>query len=92
MPNELAERWAWMREATPVTRRYAYLNAGWSGPLSIDVVEAMRQRIELELVHGPTTRIVNEDRADLVTRLREATARMLGFSGSETEQIGRAHV
>ena len=32
MADDHAARWAWMREQTPVTRRYVYLNAGWSGP------------------------------------------------------------
>ena len=92
-----AARWAWMREATPVTRRYAYLNAGWSGPLSIGVAEAMRRRIDLELEHGPTTKAVTDDRAQLTARLREATARMMGadvdeiaITGNTTEGVNIA--
>lgn len=88
MAEDQAARWAWMREQTPVTRRYAYLNAGWSGPLSIGVAEAMRQRIELELVYGPTTRAVTEDRMELATRLRAATATMLGADADEIAITG----
>ena len=48
------QRWAWLREQTPVLRHYAYMNSGWSGPLSTPVVEAMHRRLELELEHGLT--------------------------------------
>ena len=92
-----AARWAWMREATPATRKYAYLNAGWSGPLSTGVADAMRRRIDLELEHGPTTKIVNEDRQALGVRLRAATAQMLGadvdeiaITGNTTEGVNIA--
>ena len=97
MPDDHAARWAWMRESTPVTRRYAYMNAGWSGPLSVGVAAAMRQRIDLELEHGPTTKVVTEDRAALATRLRVATAQLLGadvdeiaITGNTTEGVNIA--
>jgi hypothetical protein len=38
------QRWAEIREQTPVLREYAYMNTGWSGPLSTPVGEAMRRR------------------------------------------------
>ena len=92
-----AARWAWMRESTPVTKQYAYLNAGWSGPLSTGVADAMRARIDLELAHGPTTKIVTEDRQALNARLRTATAEMLGadvdeiaITGNTTEGVNIA--
>lgn len=81
-------RWAWLREQTPVLRHYTYLNTGWSGPLSLPVVEAMRERLDLELEHGPTTRLVMEDRMALGARLRELTARLLGADDDEIAITG----
>lgn len=82
------ERWAWLREQTPVLRDYVYLNCGWSGPLSYPVVEAMRRRLDLELWHGPTTRTVMDDRQATTARLREASARMLGADADEIAITG----
>ncbi|MCC6237234.1 MAG: aminotransferase class V-fold PLP-dependent enzyme, partial [Dehalococcoidia bacterium] len=39
------QRWQWVREQMPVTREFAYMNSGWSGPLSTPVVEAMQRRL-----------------------------------------------
>ena len=85
-PN--AARWAHVREITPVTRRFAYLNAGWSGPLSLPVVEAMQRRTDLEATYGPTAKIANEDKSALTARLREASARMLGADADEIAITG----
>ena len=82
------ERWAWLRQQTPVLREYAYLNTGWSGPLSAPVVEAMRRWLELELDHGPTTRRVMADRIELGGRMREVTAQLLGADADEIAITG----
>ena len=83
-----SERWAWLRERTPAARQYVYLNCGWSGPLSTPVVEAMHRRIDLELQHGPTTRVVTQDRMALGESLREAGARLLGCDADEIAITG----
>ena len=83
-----AERWAWMREQTPVMQQLTYLNSGWSGPLSYPVVEAMQRRITLELERGPTTREVTDDRAALIAAMRERTAEMLGADATEITVTG----
>ena len=82
------QRWAWLREQTPVLREYAYMNSGWSGPLSTPVVEAMHRRLELELEHGPTTRAVMDDSVALAGRLRELSARLLGAEADEIAITG----
>ena len=82
------ERWAWLRQQTPVLREYAYLNTGWSGPLSAPVVEAMRRWLDLELDHGPTTRRVMDDRIELGGRMREVTAQLLGADADEIAITG----
>ncbi len=83
-----AERWQWLRDRMPVTRDYAYMNSGWSGPLSTPVVDAMKARLDLELEHGPTTRRVMDDRIHLSERFREVTAQMLNADADEIAIMG----
>ncbi|HJM89926.1 MAG TPA: aminotransferase class V-fold PLP-dependent enzyme [Dehalococcoidia bacterium] len=82
------ERWAWLRSQMPVMQNYAYMNSGFSGPLTTDVVDAMKQRLQLELDVGPTTREVMEDRQQLVARMREVTAEMIGADADEIAIMG----
>jgi L-cysteine/cystine lyase len=82
------QRWAWLREQMPVTREWAYMNSGWSGPLSRPVVEAMQRRLDLEYQLGPTTRAVMDDRMALGNEFRDLTARMLGADADEIAIMG----
>lgn len=82
------ERWAWLREQTPVLKQYAYMNTGWSGPLSVPVVQAMERRLRLEMELGPTTRPVMEDRMEAGGRLRDLAARMFGAESEEIAVTG----
>lgn len=82
------ERWNWLREQMPVTREWAYMNSGWSGPLSHPVVEAMQKRLDLEYQLGPTTRAVMDDRMVLGNEFRALTARMLGADEDEIAIMG----
>ena len=88
MADEHAARWAWMREHTPVTKEYIYLNAGFCGARTTEVADAMKRRIDFELFHGPTTRQVMDERADLTKRLRVATAKMMGADVDEIAITG----
>ena len=81
-------RWQWLRDRTPVVREYAYMNSGWSGPLTTDVVEAMQRRLQLELDVGPTTRAAMDDRMALGDSFRAATARMLHAEPDEIAIMG----
>ena len=82
------ERWEWLRGQMPVTREYAYMNSGWSGPISRPVVDAMTQRLQRELDHGPTTRAVMDDRIALGERFRELQAQVLNASPAEIAIMG----
>ena len=82
------ERWRWLREQTPVTKQYAYMNSGFSGPISRPVVQAMEERLQLELDHGPTTRHVLEGQRALSQRFREVTAEMIGADADEIAIMG----
>ena len=82
------QRWREWREQTPVLRKYAYMNTGFSGPLRRAVVDAMRRRLQFELAHGPTTRQVLDDRFELVQRYRMTVGRLLGASPDEIAITG----
>ncbi len=91
------DRWEQLRAQLPVLRRYAYMNCGWSGPLSEAVVGAMRHRIELETWEGPVTRSAMEHQRALTARLRALTADMLhaevdeiAITGNTTEGVNIA--
>ncbi|MEX2373573.1 MAG: aminotransferase class V-fold PLP-dependent enzyme, partial [Dehalococcoidia bacterium] len=86
--EERAARWAWIRAQTPVMDRFTYLNCGFSGPLSLPVVEAMRGRLDLELEDGPVTRTAQDDKMATMTRLREVGAQMLGADPDEIAVTG----
>jgi len=97
MTDEHAARWAWIREQTPVTRTAAYLNCGFSGPLSLGVVEAMKKRIDLETSEGPVSKPVQDEKMATMTRLRELSAQLLGadvdeiaITGNTTEGVNIA--
>ena len=83
MADDQAARWAWVRDHTPATKRYRYLNAGFSGARTTAVGDAMKRRIDLEEEYGPTTKNVMDDRADLTKRLRVAAAQMMGADVDE---------
>ena len=74
MTHADADRWLELRAQFPVLARHAYLNTGWSGPLSRGVVNAMRRRLVLEAETGPTSREAMDDRRSQAERLRAAMA------------------
>jgi L-cysteine/cystine lyase len=77
------ERWAWMRRETPTLKKRAYMNTGFSGPMTTGVAEAMQRRIQLELEDGPTTRHVLDDGRETRTRLQEQFAKVFGADPEE---------
>ena len=79
------ERWQAWREQTPAMGEYAYMNSGFAGPERLAVHEAIRRRLDLELVHGSTTRRALDDRYDLALRYRELMGRLLG--GASPDEI-----
>lgn len=82
--DDRAARWAWLREQTPVLRSLAFMNCGWSGPISRPVAQAMQQRLDEELQLGPATHgRMGEARQALAGRLRAAGASLLGVDVDE---------
>jgi L-cysteine/cystine lyase len=71
-----------LRSQFPVLERVAYLNAGTDGPIPSAAVEAAREELESELVHGRTTAHF-ERRFELQGELRDGYARVLGCDAAD---------
>ena len=65
-----------LRDEIPVLANVTYLNTGWSGPPPRRVAQAMKDRIDLELNEGPTSRPVQEQGREIQARARKAAARL----------------
>ncbi len=72
------QRWIEWREQTPALREYAYMNSGFAGPERIAVHAAMRRRLDLELLHGSTSRRALDDRYELAERYRTVMGQLVG--------------
>jgi L-cysteine/cystine lyase len=68
------------RAQFPVFDRYAYLNAGSSGPLPRAAVDAVRARLERDLAEGRSGKPYIEDIFELRERVRDGLAAVLGMS------------
>jgi L-cysteine/cystine lyase len=68
------------RAQFPVLDRYAYLNAGSSGPLPWAAVEAARTRLERDLTEGRSGKAYMGDVFELRERVRGGVAAVLGTS------------
>jgi len=80
--------WAAFRALFPVTERVIYLNTGWSGPSSRDVVAAIAARAEREAFDGPTTLEVRHEKALLVQEARAMLAGLIGATADEVALLG----
>ena len=79
------KRWIEWREQTPALREYAYMNSGFAGPERIAVHAAMRRRLDLELLHGSTSRHALDDRYELADRYRTVMGQLVG--GASPDEI-----
>ncbi len=68
------------RAQFPVLERYAYLNAGSSGPLPRAAVEAARAQLERDLAEGRSGKAYIEDLVATRERIREGFTAVLGTS------------
>jgi L-cysteine/cystine lyase len=66
------------RAQFPVLDRFAYLNTGSSGPLPRAAAEAMRERLERDLVRGRSGSVFIEDLIEQRERVRGGIAAVLG--------------
>lgn len=80
--------WQRLRAQIPVTRRFAYFNSGWSGPLPLPVVEAIERALHLEQDEGPTSRAAFQEHLDQALRLRH---RLAALVGADSEEIALTH-
>lgn len=65
-----------LREEIPVLSNVTYLNTGWSGPPPRRVAQALKDRIDLELYEGPTSRPVQEQGRATQAAARQTAARL----------------
>ena len=65
-----------LRDEIPVLANVTYLNTGWSGPPPLRVAQALKDRIDLELYEGPTSRPVQEQGRETQAQARLAAARL----------------
>ena len=70
------------RAQFPVLERYAYLNAGSTGPLPRAAVDAVRARLERDLTEGRSGKAYIEEILELRERIRDGIAAVLG-AGAE---------
>lgn len=68
------------RAQFPVLERYAYLNAGSSGPVPRAAVDAFRARLERDLTEGRSGKAYFEEIFELRERIRGGIAAVLGTS------------
>ncbi|MBM3934929.1 MAG: hypothetical protein FJ319_11630 [SAR202 cluster bacterium] len=67
-----------IRAQIPTTQKMTYLNTGWAGPSPVSVVDAVRERMEMEQFGARTALDVVEGGQAVMKRAREATAGLLG--------------
>ena len=73
-----------IREQIPVCRNMTYLNTGWSGPSPRSVVEAIKSRLDYEMLEGPASPEVSASGRDIQNKTRESVAELLNV---RTEEI-----
>lgn len=76
------------REQFPVLERFAYLNAGTEGPLPRAAVDAVRERLELELLGGRAGKAYVDEVKALAADLRAAYAAVLHCTTDELALTG----
>ena len=63
-----------IRQQIPVCQRMVYLNTGWSGPSPVSVVDAIKRRLDVEMIGGPASPDVAESGREVRTAARLAVA------------------
>lgn len=75
--------WEAFRSLFPVTERLVYMNTGWSGPSSREVVDAVQRRAAREAYDGPTALDVRHEKVLLMRETRSALAGLIGADAKE---------
>jgi L-cysteine/cystine lyase len=72
-----------IRKSIPVCQRMVYLNTGWSGPSPVQVVEAIKARLDYEMEQGPTGAEVIKSAQEIREDARQRVAALLNASPDE---------
>ena len=72
-----------IREQMPVCQQMTYVNTGWSGPSPVQVVNAIKERLDLEMIQGPTSPDVYQSGRDIQAKIKEAMASLINASIDE---------
>lgn len=72
-----------IREQLPVCQQMIYVNTGWSGPSPVQVVSAIKDRLDLEMTQGPTNAEVYHSGRDIQAKTKEAMAALINASPEE---------
>ncbi len=80
---DISEEISEIRQRIPVCQRMVYLNTGWSGPSPVSVVDAIKRRLDLEMVWGGASPDVVVSGRAVGTAAREAVAGLLNASPEE---------
>ncbi len=72
-----------IRKSIPVCQRMVYLNTGWSGPSPVQVVEAIKTRLDYEMEQGPTGAEVIKSSQEIREDARQRVAALLNASPDE---------
>jgi L-cysteine/cystine lyase len=72
-----------IREQIPVCQNMTYVNTGWSGPSPVSVVNAIKDRLDLEMNQGPTTSDVYQAGRDIQAKTKTAMAELINASVDE---------
>ena len=72
-----------IRKSIPVCQRMVYLNTGWSGPSPVQVVDAIKDRLDYEMEQGPTGAEVIRRAQEIREDARQRVAALLNASPDE---------
>ncbi len=66
-----------LRSEIPALSNVTYMNTGWSGPPTRRAAEAMKDRIDLELLEGPASPLVQQGNREIRAQAAQAAAGLL---------------
>ena len=73
-----------LRAEIPVLDTLTYMNTGWSGPPPRAVAQAVKARVDRELLEGPTSLPVQQAGREIQAQARQAAARLFNAAVEET--------
>ena len=74
---------AQIREQIPVCKNTNYLNTGWSGPSPRIVVDAIKARLDYEMMEGPASPDASSSGREIQNKTKQDVANLLNVSAEE---------